>query len=124
MNRLRLLALAVVVAASGQAAHARQADWPVGEWSVTVEWPDGAREARMSVTRVDGALRVGWRGPRGRGPGRDARWDPPVLSFVIDAEGGSGPIALRFEGRIDGDRIDGAIVTPSGAKLPLKGTRD
>jgi len=102
----------------------RAAVTPVGEWRVTVEWPDEAREVRMSVTQVDGVLRVGWRGPRGSASGRDVRWDPPVLSFAIDAETPSGPVALRIEGRIDGDHIEGAIVTPSGAKLPLKGRRE
>jgi len=51
MKALRSVALVVTVAACGLIAEARQGDVPLGEWRVTVEWPDGAREARMSVTR-------------------------------------------------------------------------
>lgn len=120
-----LVALCLVnwLAAPGLVGKILVEDEPVGEWSVTVEWPDGAREARMSVTRVEGALKVSWNGPRGGLPCRDPEWDPPVLSFAMDAASSSGPVVLKFAGRVDGDHLEGAITTPSGANLPLKGRR-
>ena len=90
----------------------------VGRWDLRVEGPDGVYPSWLEVTtsgyrtlvgRFVG--RVGSARPIGR-----VEYTDGVLRFAIPPQWDRDTADLRVEGRLDGDKLSGTLVTPAGER--------
>lgn len=98
----------------------------VGRWNLVVRAPDGERpawlEVRTSGHRTLVGQFVGWHGSA-RPVTRVDVDDEGVVRFAIPPQWEPGAGDLVVEGRLDGDRLAGTLVTPDGARLDWIGAR-
>lgn len=111
------------LAATGAQENARPA--VIGHWDMTVTDPAGAYPSWLEV------LTSGNRALVGRFVGRfgSARpisrleWREGVLRFAIPPQWEEGDGDLRFEARVEQDRLVGTIVEPNGSSRPFTAAR-
>lgn len=97
---------------------------PLGAWKLQVEWIGGPAEVTLTVSQVGSEFFATWEGPRGKLAVRDVAFAGDVLSFAIPVQDQNGaPVELRFEGTVDGDRIDGKILLRNGTEIEADGER-
>ena len=98
----------------------------VGRWDVTATAASGsAVPAWFEVERSGNRTLVGrvvfiFGSAR---PVSRVEWADGTLRFAVPPQWDQGEGDLRFEGRLDGDRLAGTIVTPSGERMPWTGRR-
>ena len=97
---------------------------PLGGWDLRVEWPGRTTEVVLTVQRIEGELVASWRGPQGEIEACSVEFVEDVLSFVLSVESQEGTeIEVRYEGRVEGEKILGTIFTPSGREIKAHGRR-
>jgi hypothetical protein len=97
---------------------------PVGTWKLQVEWPNGTVEATVMVTYFSGELKAVWGGPQGEVELREVTFVDNLLTFYFDVQSGSGEgVGLPFEGRIEGNQMDGVLHMPNGTDVQADGER-
>jgi hypothetical protein len=120
--------VAALLAAAPPAAQERErgfADAVLGRWNLTIEAPDGAYPSWLEVRlRTESELMAQFVGRVGSvrhvsdidyAGGRVTLRVPVQYETDIDA--------LRFEGAVRGDRIEGTTLAPDGAALKFTGVR-
>jgi dienelactone hydrolase len=107
--RLLFLLFALLIAGCAPGRNALE-----GRWAGRVTDPDGETDLILDFSARTGR----WRGTLSL-PGRrllgkpvgDIEWNPPNLAFTLPARVGR----LRFQGRLDGDMIEGSVASVAGA---------
>ena len=123
----RMLLVSSMAGALGASAAAQMSapPSPIGRWDLTVTGPLGAYPSWLEVTLSGNRTLVG-RYVAASGSARPISrvdFSEGTLRFAIppqwEAENGE----LRVEGRIDGDRLSGTLVTPGGERHSWSGVR-
>jgi len=119
--------VALALAAVAQSLHAQAAATPpiVGRWDLTITGGRGSYASWLEVERSGfGALvgrftgRIGGMRPIGR-----VEWRGDTVRFSIPPQWDNADADLRFEGRLEGDRLTGTITNPNGAVHRFTGRR-
>lgn len=116
----------VVLAAAAQMAGASPD--PLGTWELTVQWPQGPVEVTLDVAEGENGLEVQWTGPQGTLDGQSVSYVEGELKFALQVtttRDGSTfeDRKLPFRGQIDGDRIEGTLMSPAGRSMRVTGAR-
>ncbi len=121
-----ILAAALVLALPSLAV--AQADTPppiLGRWDLHVTGPDGVYPSWLEATPSGNGYIVGrfvGRVGSARPIGRIA-WEQGTARFAIPPQWEQGTADLRFEGKLEGDRLVGTITDPDGSRHTFTGTR-
>jgi hypothetical protein len=97
----------------------------IGHWDLTVTAPDGVYPSWLEVTASGNGVLVGrFVGHYGsaRPIGR-VEFTNGVVRFAIPPQWEQGTADLRFDAKLDGDRLAGAIVNPNGDRHTLVASR-
>ncbi len=123
MMRLSLpRAVAVLIAALTLSSVANAQD-PVGVWSTKVDFRGNIREATLTITKGAGeALSGTWSSERGDSRLSKVVFEAGMLSFVRKVSFNGRDSEMIFEGKIEGDKLSGALITDFG-EMEITGTR-
>ncbi len=85
-------------------------------------------EVTLDVAEGESGLEVQWTGPQGTLDGQSVSYAEGELKFALQVtttQDGSTfeDRKLPFRGKIDGDRIEGTLVSPSGRSMRVTGAR-
>jgi len=126
-SRTRLASIVGLLLAIATPAFAQPDSVPhiVGRWDLRVQGTDGVYPSWLEVTPS------GYRALVGRFVGRvgSARaisrvdYKNGALRFSIPPQWDRDTAELRFEGKLDGEKLSGTITTPDGARQSFTGTR-
>jgi hypothetical protein len=127
MMNLRILTLAAVVSAPA-ALPAQPAALPpvLGRWDLVVTDSSGARYPSWVEVSTSGFRTIVGRfvGRVGSArPVQNAEWADDTLRFSIPPQWQRENAELRFEGRLEGERLTGFLVNPDGTRDAFTGTR-
>ena len=97
----------------------------LGHWDLVVTGPDGPYPSWLEVTASGFSALVGrFVGRTGSArPIATVAYANGTLSFTIPRQWEQGNGDLRFEGKLDGERLTGTIVNPAGERHSFAGTR-
>lgn len=100
---------------------ARQPSAIAGRWQVKITTPLATDDVDFDLEAEGDQVR-GWvRGPRGDNPVIEGRFDGTTLRFRSEVHAPL-PMVVTIEGRVDGERIAGQVVSPFG-RFPFSGER-
>lgn len=125
-NHLKLLVLFVapcatfsLTAAEPTTAVAETAASPTGTWTWGQQGRDGTTfEQTLTLEYVDGKLTgtlLGGQRPQGQMPDTaigDGSFNQGAISFTVTREFNGNHFVIKYEGRLDGDKIAGSIERP------------
>lgn len=102
-------------------SEARQPSAIAGRWQVKITTPLATDDVDFDLEAEGDQVR-GWvRGPRGDNPVVEGQFDGTTLRFRSEVHAPL-PMVVNIEGRIDGERIAGHVVSPFG-RFPFSGER-
>ena len=100
---------------AGAANQAMAGESAVGEWNVDSSFGQRAAKAKLAIEKAeDGSLQGTWTSERGEGPITDAKFEDGQLTFSREVTFRNNSYTLKFKGTIEGDTLDGAIITDRG----------
>ena len=86
-----------------------------GKWNVTLTTPRGSRDATLEL-RTSGAILSGsWGGPQGNQEFSGGTVEGNIVAWAVQTSGPMGPMTLRFQGTVEGDKMTGSVEMPMGA---------
>jgi imidazolonepropionase-like amidohydrolase len=107
---------------AGSAAGAAAVD-PAGNWSLTVNSPQGDISARLSLRREGGQILGTLNTPTGTYEIRDAKIVGSELRFGASIQVQSDTVNAAFVGTIEGDSMRGSVTIPGLGTFEFTGTR-
>ena len=116
---MRLVTIAVALLLSAFTVFAADVS---GAWTMTLDSPQGAAEATLTLKQEGGKVTGTYKGPRntatvaGTMAGNDLK-----LTAAMDAGGQS--VALVFTAKVAADKMDGSINFAGQMDVPFKGSR-
>lgn len=114
---------ATAIAAITAPALVYAAEGPVGIWDATMNFQGNEVPVELAITEgASGGLEGTMTGRRGEQPMQDVKFEDGKLTFKRIANRDGQEFELNFEGTIDGDTLEGNLITPMG-EIPLSGTR-
>lgn len=119
---MRFRSMLVVAAFASVAAFAGAQESAVGTWDVTMDFGGRQVEGKVIIEEKDGALTGKWSSQRGESELSDVKLEEGKLTFLRKLERQGQSFELPFEGKIEGDKLTGAFVTPQG-EMPVTGKR-
>ena len=94
-----------------------------GTWELKYSIGGNNQTERLSITKGDDGVLVGkWIGNRGRSVISDLKFEKGNLTFIRKVQLGEREINVRFEGKIEGDKMTGIFIMQRG-KIEVNGTR-
>ena len=112
-----LLGLALSAAASAAPTGA------VGSWNLKFNVNSRDRMATLTITQGDdGALAGTWVGQRGQSKLEDVKFEGGSLSFTRKLRMGKRNVGLKFDGKVEGRKLEGAMTGPR-SDIPVTGFR-
>jgi hypothetical protein len=80
-----------------------------GTYKVTMQSPRGPQDATLILAASGGALSGSWAGQLGSQPIGDGSVDGESAKWTVKLQTPMGEIALAFDGKVNGDKIDGTV---------------
>ncbi|HJQ22471.1 MAG TPA: amidohydrolase family protein [Blastocatellia bacterium] len=108
--------------AAGGAAGAAAVD-PAGEWSLTVNTPQGENRARLSLRREGGQILGTLNAQQGTYEIRDAKLTGNELRFSASIQVQSDTVDAAFVATIEGNAMRGSVTIPALGTFEFTGTR-
>ena len=92
----------------------------VGTWDISLDTPQGEREAVLTILE-DGTGSLD--GVQGEVILSGILFEENSVNFEINASGQGQNISLSFSATVDGSSLDGELGTPFGVAVPVSGSR-
>jgi len=86
-----------------------------GKWNVTMTTPRGSRDATLELKSNGAALSGAWGGPQGSQEFSGGSVEGNTVAWAVQTSGPMGPMTLRFQGIVDGDKMSGSVELPMGS---------
>ena len=101
---------------------------PSGAWKWSLSFNDQSFDVAAKFALKDGKLSGSLETPMGGTPFTDGTFKDDTVEFTLNIDAGGTPMAIKYRGKLEGDKITGKIDSPSfdgGApmKLDWKATR-
>ena len=124
---LGLMAACASTGGSGAAPVAAPAAPPppaaVGNWTLTIETPQGTRQPTLAIMGTQDNLEGTFGGQTGEVPLSDLNFSDGKLTFTVTVDAAGQELQLDFAGTVEGDTISGALNSPFG-EIPATGVRN
>ncbi len=100
----------------------------VGTWDLTVSGPQESSSAVLVVKERDGELTARWSGVLGTLDAVDTTFKAGELRLVLEVTSTTDgstftKVRLPFRARLEDDRLEGTLRSPSGDDLTVQGSR-
>ncbi len=99
-------------------------DGASGTWDLTYRIPNGDSSASLSISRAeDGQLAGKWTSQYGTSTITEMKLEGGKLSFVRKLELRRGVFVSKFAGKIEGNRLTGALTSDEFGEQTVRGNR-
>ncbi len=121
---LKMIVGPVCVALVVMALPALAQDGALGTWDLTYRIPNGDSSASLSISRADdGQLAGKWTSRYGTSTISEMKLEDGKLSFLRKLELRRGVFVSKFAGKIEGNRLTGALTSDEFGEQSVRGDR-